>query len=56
VEELRPDREKLLTVADAIRYLDIPKVSEAAGETRDLVSCALRDAEEQIRNIIKVME
>ena len=56
VEELRPDREKLLTVADAIRYLDIPKVSEAAEETRDLVSCALRDAEEQIRNIIKVME
>ncbi len=54
-EELRPDCEKLLTVAAAIASLSVPEVSEAAEETRYLVLAALMDAEEQIRNIVKAM-
>lgn len=52
-EAMRPDREKLLSVADAVEFLDVPEVSVQAANLRREVADILVDAAGQIRNVIK---
>lgn len=54
-EALRPDREKLLGVADAVAAIGVPLVSEAASEARIKVLGLLSDAEHAIRAIVEKM-
>lgn len=51
-EALRPDREKLLTVVDAIRAIDVPEVSLDAAETAEEVLFGLQRAAEIIQELI----
>ena len=51
-EELKPDREKLLTVADAIASLSIPEVSIKSANAASRVQSVLADACHQIHQII----
>lgn len=52
-EALKPDREKLLAIAEAVKAIEIPKVSEAAKEVLESVIHALADCEFRIREIIE---
>ena len=54
-EALRPDREKLLAVADAVQALEVPGVSPDAVEAWGQVCVVLKDAEQQIRSIVDDM-
>ena len=54
-EALRPDREKLLTVAAAVNAIDIPEVSIAADDAADRVRIVLGEAEQKIRTIVEKM-
>ncbi len=55
-EALRPDREKLLFVADEVAVIGVPKVSEAASEARIQVVDLLGTAEHKIRAIVEKMK
>lgn len=55
-EALKPDREKLLFVADEVAAIGVPTVSEAALEERIQVVTLLGDAEQAIRAIVEKME
>lgn len=51
VEALRPDREKLLGVADAVGAIDLPDVSEDATDARDEIDELLHKTEAHVRRI-----
>lgn len=51
-EALRPDREKLLKVADAIHAIDLPAVSDAAGAVQQEVMELMETCERKIREAI----
>lgn len=53
---LRPDREKLLSVAAAVNAIDIPEVSDAADEAAGQVRIVLADAEQRIRFIVETLK
>lgn len=55
-EALRPDREKLLSVADAVKAIVVPSVSAVAQGTWDGVETILEVAETDIREIVKLMK
>jgi hypothetical protein len=50
-EKLRPDRDKLLSVAAAVGEIEIPEVSEVASEAASRVRLALSEAKRKIRSI-----
>ena len=52
---MRPDREKLLTVADAVRAIVVPGVSDEAEEAYIAVKEVLFDAEQSIRQAVEEM-
>lgn len=54
-EALRPDREKLLSVAAAVNALIVPQVSLAAKASRDAIINILADAEQRIRFAVEGM-
>lgn len=54
-EALRPDREKLLAVADAVRAIVVPGVSDEAEEAYIAVKEVLFDAEQSIRQAVEEM-
>lgn len=51
-EALRPDREKLLAVADAVAAVVIPEVSESAKAAARQIAFALEEAQATIRGIV----
>ena len=48
---LRPDREKLLSVADAVLAIDIPEVSASAKEAAESIFIALNETAARIHAI-----
>lgn len=54
-EALRPDREKLLKVADAVEALEIPKVGNEAIDAAEHIGDILRDAAEAIRSTVATL-
>lgn len=52
LEALRPDRDKLSAVADAVLALELPTVSSQAARARAQVQSLLRDCAESIRMVL----
>ena len=55
MESLRPDHEKLLSVADAIAAMEIPNVSLAAESVRSDIADILDDCVVRIRQAANVL-
>lgn len=53
LKELRPDYEKLLSVADAVSNIDVPVVGDGARDIATRITELLESAEQSIRHLIK---
>jgi chromosome segregation ATPase len=55
IESLRPDREKLLAVAEAVAAIDVPEVSGVAEPVAIQVRASLSQAVQRIRSLVKFL-
>jgi DNA repair exonuclease SbcCD ATPase subunit len=52
IEQLRPDRDKLLVVADSVAAIDIPAVSMQAAKCAERIKLFIHDAAATVRRIV----